>query len=131
MNRGVRGLPLRAPAALSARGGQERVHVATNVAGTKVLRLAAGNAFDLTLTGNTTIVLPPIIRGRLLSFLVIARQDATGSRTITWSAPGGLIWTGGAAPTASTTASSVDAYTFWSDGRDLKWQGTQVGKGYA
>jgi hypothetical protein len=41
-------------------------------------------------------------------------QDATGSRTVIW--PAAVHWSGGTAPTLTTTASKVDIFTFLYDG---------------
>lgn len=46
---------------------------------------------------------------------LIVTQDGTGGRTITnWDA--NILWEGGAAPTLTTTASSVDIFEFIWDG---------------
>lgn len=65
-----------------------------------------------TLTGNCTFTFtaPP---GACNLVLRLA-QDATGSRTVTW--PAAVKWSGGTAPTLTTTASRVDIITFYYDG---------------
>ena len=70
----------------------------------------------ITLTGTATITLPPPAAGK--SFTVVAAQDGTGSRTLTFSTPSGNIKVPGAtaastwAPTVTPTASKVDIYSF-------------------
>ena len=66
------------------------------------------NEQRLVLTGNATLTLSnPVAGGR---YLLVISQDATGSRTITW--PAAVKWTGGTAPTLTTTASGMDICTF-------------------
>lgn len=65
-----------------------------------------------TLTGNCTFTFTaPTGPCNLLLKLV---QDGTGSRTVTW--PAAVHWSGGVAPTLTTTASKVDIITFYYDG---------------
>lgn len=45
---------------------------------------------------------------------IILKQDATGSRTVTWS--GSYAWKSGSAPTLKTAASAVDTFQFIYDG---------------
>ena len=48
------------------------------------------------------------------SLVLWMKQDGTGSRTATW--PAAVHWSGGVAPTLTTTASRVDIITFYYDG---------------
>jgi len=48
------------------------------------------------------------------SFILFVRQDATGSRTVTF--PASVIWPFGTAPTLTTTGSRTDVISFVSDG---------------
>ena len=57
------------------------------------------------------------------SYNLIVKQDATGTRLLTY---GTLFkWAGGTAPTLSTTPNAVDVFTFVYDGSDL--HGSSVG----
>ena len=47
--------------------------------------------------------------GRAFSFTVVAKQDATGGRTITW--PAGSKYAGAVTPPATTTANAVDIWS--------------------
>lgn len=85
--------------------------------------LSNGTVQILTLTGNATITMPAAGAGK--SFVIILRQDATGSRTVTWST---VNWPGGTAPTVTSTASKQDIYSFFSDG--TSWYGVTVGQNY-
>jgi len=87
------------------------------------LSLANGTVQIITLTGNATITMPTAVSGK--SFIMFLRQDATGSRTVTWST---VNWPGGTAPTITSTASKQDIYSFFSDG--TSWYGVAVGANY-
>jgi len=52
------------------------------------------------------------------SYILIIKQDATGSRTITtWGSV--FKWPAAVAPVLSTTASTTDVFSFWCDGTNL------------
>ena len=87
------------------------------------LALTNGTVQIITLTGNATITMPTAGAGK--SFIMYLRQDATGSRTVTWST---VQWPGGTAPTITSTASKQDIYSFFSDG--TSWYGVTVGQNY-
>ncbi len=73
---------------------------------------SSGDIVTLTLNASTTLTLSNPITG--LFYFIKAIQDATGSRTITW--PGTVKWSGGTAPTLTTTAAKTDIITLWWDG---------------
>ena len=87
------------------------------------LDLTNGTVQIITLTGNATITMPTAVSGK--SFIMFLKQDATGSRTVTWST---VAWPGGTAPTITSTASKQDIYSFFSDGS--KWYGVTVSQNY-
>ena len=87
------------------------------------LALTNGTVQIITLTGNATITMPTATSGK--SFILLLKQDATGSRTVTWST---VKWPGGTAPTITATASKQDIYSFFADGTN--WYGTTVGQNY-
>lgn len=78
----------------------------------------------ITLAANTTITFPTNAQ-RGATYILILKQDATGSRTMTWSnqaaglGAGTWAWSGGTAPTLTTTASKRDVITFVFDGVDM------------
>lgn len=86
--------------------------------------LANGSIQILTLTGNCTFTFPTATAGR--SFLMILKQDATGSRTATW--PAAVKWPNSTAPTITATASRSDKYVFTADGTN--WVGSVAGQNY-
>jgi hypothetical protein len=85
--------------------------------------LTNGTVQLLTLTGNATITMPTAVAGK--SFIIMLKQDATGSRTVTWST---VVWGGGTAPTITATASKMDIYSFFSDGTN--WYGATIGQNF-
>lgn len=87
------------------------------------LSLTNGTVQIITLTGNATITMPTAVSGK--SFIMYLKQDATGSRTVTWST---VKWAGGTAPTITSTASRQDILSFFSDGTN--WFGVVVGQNY-
>jgi len=87
------------------------------------LSLANGTVQIITLTGTCTITMPTAVSGK--SFTLLLKQDATGSRTVTWST---VQWPSGTAPTITSTASKMDKYVFISDG--TYWYGATAGQNY-
>ena len=87
------------------------------------LALTNGTVQIITLTGNATITMPTATSGK--SFIMLLKQDATGSRTVTWST---VKWAGGIAPTITPTASKQDILSFFADGTN--WYGVVVAQNY-
>lgn len=78
--------------------------------------LAANQVAELTLAGNRTLAAPTNqVAGA--TYILIVKQDATGSRTLTFNSA--YKFPGGTAPTLTTTASAVDVITFVSDGTNM------------
>ena len=96
----------------------ESVVVIGNSGTTQTLSLTTGTFQTVTMTGNCTFTMPTATAGK--SFILIAVQDATGSRTATFTS---VKWAGGTAPTLTTTATTGrDILTFVADGTN--WYGT-------
>jgi len=87
------------------------------------LALTNGTVQIITLTGNATITMPTATSGK--SFIMFLKQDATGSRTVTWST---VKWAGGTAPTITSTASRLDLLSFFADGTN--WYGAVISQNY-
>lgn len=88
------------------------------------INIANGTVQILTLTGNCTYTFPTATAGK--SFILIQKQDGTGSRTVTW--PAAVKWPGGTAPTITSTASKADKFIFTADGTN--WLGSNAGQNY-
>lgn len=87
----------------------EYINANTATTGATTLDISSGNFFNLTLTGNVTFTFSNAPSSRMVSFTIVAKQDATGGRTITW--PTGTKWPGGVAPPATTTANAIDIWS--------------------
>ena len=74
------------------------------------------NNMIVTLAGNRAMANPSNLKDGA-SYTVIVKQDATGSRTLSFGTA--FKWAGGTAPTLSTGANAVDILTFISDGTNL------------
>ena len=84
-----------------------------------VVDLSRGTMQLVSLTANTTVVFPAHSAGA--GFTLMLRQDATGSRTVTW--PSNVAWGGGTAPTLTTTANKVDVISFVGSPEGGRWLG--------
>lgn len=67
--------------------------------------LSTGFNFILTLAGNRTMAAPTNTKNGQ-SGVILVKQDATGSRTLSWNSA--WKWTNGTAPTLTTVASRTD-----------------------
>lgn len=89
---------------------------------------ALGNHFRVTLAGNRTMGAPTNpTDGQKLLYEV--KQDATGSRTVTWNAVF-RFGTDVTSPTLTTTASKKDFIGFVYNSTDVKWDCLAVARGY-
>ena len=104
--------------------GYTEENVVANTASAYTIDLDNGSLQILTLTGNCTFTFPTATSGK--SFMLLLKQDATGSRTVTW--PAAVKWPASTAPTITSTASKADKYIFTADG--TYWYGTTAGQNY-
>lgn len=107
--------------------GYTEEYVTANTSTAYTIDLANGSVQILTLTGNCVYTFPTVAAGK--SFLLIQKQDGTGSRTVTWpSVTNPVKWPGGTAPTITSTASKADIFAFTSDGTN--WIGRTIAQNY-
>ena len=78
-----------------------------------------GNTQHCILTGNVTFTFNNGQYGG--NYRLILKQDATGSRTVTW--PASVRWADATAPTLTTTANKTDYVGFQYNGVDAKYDG--------
>lgn len=78
---------------------------------TKTIDFSLGNISYITLESNVTL---SFINPSVGVYIFYLRQDATGSRTVTW--PSNVKWPNAAAPTLTTTALAWDIVTLMYDG---------------
>ena len=108
----------------------ETVATPTIASGVLTLNLETGNVFNVTHDANiTTLTLSnPPISGKCGSFTLLLTQDATGSRTLVF--PSSVKWSGGTAPTLTTTANKANILSFFTIDAGATWYGCQIGKDY-
>jgi hypothetical protein len=75
---------------------------------TVTFNLSANNKHTVTIAGNRTLALSNTTNVPVFSINI--KQDATGSRTVTWFS--GITWAGGTVPTLTTTANKTDSFGF-------------------
>jgi hypothetical protein len=85
-----------------------------------------GNMQSVTLGGNRTFTFTGGQDGG--SYVLILKQDGTGSRTVTW--PGSVRWSGGTAPTLTTTASKTDYIGFIYNGLSSTYDGVAMSQNF-
>ena len=101
--------------------------VTANSGSSYTIDLVNGNAFEITLTANCSFTFSnPPASGKAGNFMLVLKQDATGSRTVTW--PAAVDWPSATAPTLTTTASGVDILTFMTTDGGTRWYGFVAGQ---
>jgi hypothetical protein len=127
---GTADVPTVSNMAKAAYGGLETVSTNSTATGTVTLNLTNGNVFNLTLTGNVTLVFSGATSGKACSFATYLKQDATGSRVVTWPASS-VKWSGGSPPSLSSAPNSVDVVVFESLDGGTTWYGSLVGTAFS
>lgn len=84
--------------------------------------MSLGTYATLTIAGNRTMALPTNLKDG--SAILKLKQDATGSRTMTWNAA--FKWSNGVAPVLSTGAGKTDAFSFIVDAVDGTLMGSYL-----
>ena len=82
---------------------------AASAGGTTDIEFETADNFIITMGGNTSITAGNQKVGQTGSIFMV--QDGTGSRTASWHAD--FKWTGGTAPTLTTTASAIDRIDYF------------------
>lgn len=95
----------------------ESVVAIGNTSTSQTIVLTSGTVQTATLTGNCTFTMPTATAGK--SFILLLKQDATGSRTATFT---GVKFNQLGAPTITVTANKMDILTFVADGTN--WYGS-------
>lgn len=90
-------------------------HASTSATSNESLSLDNRRFQTIVLNGSYTITLSdPVNTSYQYHAFLKVKQDATGSRTITWA--GNIVWPGGVEPTLSSGANDYDVLEFWWDG---------------
>lgn len=111
-----------------ADGGGETFFDAGNSGAAITLNLANGNVQKLTLTANCTISLTNPATGAMRSLTLLAFQDGTGARTITW--PSSVKWGEAGAPVLTLAASKMDIISLFTVDGGTTWYGALGAKGF-
>lgn len=97
---------------------------------TTTLDLSAGDVFKVAMNASTTFAFSNVpASGKTASITIVAIQDATGGRTITW--PASVKWSNGVQPTQNTTANSVNIYSLFTYDGGATFYAFLSGKGMA
>jgi hypothetical protein len=90
----------------------------------------SSNTRRLTLTGNATVTLPAFIAPttKIYSLTLFLKQDATGSRTITFAGNSSdtVIWDAGVAPTIASSATNVTIVQLVKASDETVWYASMV-----
>lgn len=95
-----------------------------NAVGTYTIDLTKGIIFNLTLTGNTAFLFPPVDPGA--QFTLNLKQDASGGRSASW--PILARWGNDIPPVLSSLGLRTDTISFVCEGN--VWMGYEGGKKY-
>jgi hypothetical protein len=93
------------------------------------LDLSTSNFFNLTMSSSTTFTFTNAPTGKVVSFVIVAAQDGTGGRTITW--PSGTRFAGGVSPPQTTTANAIDIWNVLTYNAGSTWIVSLAVKGAA
>jgi len=93
------------------------------------LAVPYARSVSATLTANCSISLPTVAPNYEHTIRLALTQDATGSRTVSWSAS--VVWPGAVAPTITPTANKTDVFEFSTMDGGTTWRGEVVGQNYS
>jgi hypothetical protein len=86
---------------------------------TQVFDCSTGGIFQWTLGASRTMTAPVnMVPEQFMELRVV--QDGTGSRLVTW--PAVIVWSGGTAPTLTTTAGRMDIVSGTWDSVNSRWR---------
>ena len=89
---------------------------------------ANGNTQSVTLTGNPTFTFTGGQDGG--RYVLIIKQDLTGSRTVTWPSSSVVRWPGGTPPTLTTTGLKTDYIGFIYNGVSSTYDGVAMSQNF-
>lgn len=102
--------------------------VSANSTASYAMNCSTANIFNLTLTANCTLSFTNIPSGVSFGVTLALKQDATGSRTVTW--PANTRWSGGTAPSLTTTAGKTDFVSMVTLDAGSNWYAFVGGKNF-
>jgi hypothetical protein len=103
---------------------------AVTAAASTTINCATSNNFAVDMAASITSLSFSNVpaAGRVYNMTLVLKQDATGSRTITW--PAAVKWASGTAPTLTTTAGKFDILTLMTNDGGTTWFGFVAGQNY-
>ena len=106
----------------------EKIVTASTSGTTLTIDVRDGSVFVITLGHNIgTLTLNNAVSSYASQFVLMLKQDGTGSRSFAW---GSVKWAGGTAPTVSQGANDIDIYILSTlDGSN--WYGFNAGQAFA
>jgi hypothetical protein len=115
---------------VSLSSSHEKISAYTDTSTAYTIPDATLNIRRLQLTGNATITLPAYATytNKVYSLTLFLKQDATGSRTVTFAGNGSdtIKWDSGVAPVISTTASKISIIQLMKPSDETVWYGSMV-----
>jgi len=106
---------------LSASGNDTSLVTVAATGATETVDVSVARTYDLTLDTNCTLTLTGAVNAEAWFLTLLLRQDATGSRLVTW--PGSVVWPNAVTPTLATAASSVDVFELFTVDGGTVWFG--------
>ena len=115
--------------AQSVGGGVEGLVALASKASATTLSLTNGNVISITIGASLTLTFPTTTASTAFSFGLYVTYS--GSYSITWPSSTTLKWSGGTAPTQSSTNGQTDIYVFETINGGTTWYGSQVGANFS
>ncbi len=109
--------------------------VTTQSGTTVAIDLATGNSFEITMDNisgsiTTFTISNPGGAGYVSSFILQVTQAAT-ARDFAWGGLSAFKWSGGTAPTMTSTDNKIDIYSFTTWDNGTTWYGRIIGQNYS
>jgi hypothetical protein len=115
--------------AQSVGGGVEGLVALGSKTSATTLSLANGNVISITIGASLTLTFPTTTASTACSFGLYVTYS--GSYNITWPSNTTLKWSGGTAPTQSSSNGQTDIYVFETINGGTTWYGSQVGANFS
>lgn len=114
--------------AFGTRYDETRVDVSS--ATTTTIDCSTGNIFNVTLGASVTTLAFSNVpsAGRVYTLTLFLTQDATGGKTFAW--PISVKWSGGTAPSITSTAAKTDIFTLVTHDGGTSWYGFTAGQNF-
>ena len=115
------------PTGPTGAGSSDTLETVNPTDAAETIDVNTANYWDITL-GENTVTLTFTPDAALSTFTLVVRQDAIGSRAITW--PLSVKWAGGIVPTLTSAANAIDIFTFLTVDNGTSWFGVLAGNNF-